>query len=61
MEFSHINRIVPRSFYNQDLSWALRNEVRDPLWTLLRQHELGEFKAFDGGKTRQFVGRAVVR
>lgn len=49
MEFSHINRIVPRSYYNQDLSWALRNEVRDPLWTLLRQHELGEFDAFDGG------------
>lgn len=44
-----INRIVPRSFYNQDLTWAMRNELRDPLWTLYRQKQLGEFDAFDGG------------
>ncbi len=48
-DFSYTNRIVPRPYYNQDLTWALRNEIHDPFWTLLRQKELGEFQAFDGG------------
>lgn len=32
-----------------DLSEALRGEVRDPLWLLARQWQLGEFKGEDAG------------
>ena len=32
-----------------DFARALRAEVRDPLWLLARQWQLGEFRATDGG------------
>lgn len=34
---------------SKDLSEALRGEVRDPLWLLARQWQLGEFQAEDAG------------
>ncbi len=34
---------------NEDVADALRCEVRDPLWLLARQWQLGEFRAEDAG------------
>lgn len=41
-------RLFPES-ENQDVADALRSEVRDPLWLLARQWQLGEFKGEDAG------------
>ena len=42
------NRLEPQSQSN-DLSIALRCEVRDALWMLARQWQMGEFRAEDAG------------
>ena len=41
-------RLLPEP-ENQDVADALRSEVRDPLWLLARQWQLGEFKGEDAG------------
>src|SRR5439155_2958334 len=42
------NRVEPRPRAN-DISVGLRAEVRDPLWLLARQWQLGELTGADGG------------
>lgn len=42
------NRLEGRA-RQEDFSRSLRAEVRDPLWMLTRQWQLGEFKGSDGG------------
>ncbi len=41
-------KLLP-SPYGEDVAEALRCEIRDPLWLLARQWQLGEFKAEDAG------------
>ena len=42
------NRLEPQPGSN-DLSVALRCEIRDALWMLARQWQMGEFRAEDAG------------
>src|SRR5215203_5971244 len=42
------NRLEGRA-RQADFSRSLRAEIRDPLWMLTRQWQLGEFKGSDGG------------
>ncbi|MCB9284785.1 MAG: hypothetical protein H6563_11975 [Lewinellaceae bacterium] len=42
------NRLLPEP-ESEDVADALRCDVRDPLWLLARQWQLGEFKAEDAG------------
>jgi hypothetical protein len=46
------NRLEPRP-QTSDLSGALRCEVRDALWMLARQWQMGEFRAEDAGACRR--------
>ena len=45
---THWGRLEPRC-RTDDFAEGLRAEVRDPLWMLARQWQLGEFDADDGG------------
>src|SRR5213075_3337130 len=42
------NRLEPRA-RTEDFSRSLRAEIRDPLWMLTRQWQMGEFEAEDTG------------
>src|SRR5436190_21816469 len=42
------NRLEPRA-RTEDFTRSLRAEVRDPLWMLTRQWQMGEFEAEDAG------------
>lgn len=48
IELTYWNRLEPRARAN-DLSFSLGAEVRDPLWFLARQWQVGEFAGEDGG------------
>ncbi|MGC4070207.1 MAG: hypothetical protein QM784_37215 [Polyangiaceae bacterium] len=45
---THFNRIEPRPRFN-DLRGSLAAEIRDPLWFLTRQWQLGELQGEDAG------------
>src|SRR6266550_130879 len=42
------NRLEPRA-RTEDFTRSLRAEIRDPLWMLTRQWQMGEFEAEDAG------------
>src|SRR5438067_12891163 len=42
------NRLEPRA-RTEDFARSLRAEIRDPLWLLTRQWQMGELEAEDGG------------
>ena len=42
------NRLEPRA-RTEDFARSLRAEIRDPLWMLARQWQMGEFEAEDAG------------
>lgn len=60
IQLSHFTRIEPRPREN-DFTRALAAEVRDPLWFLARQWQMGEFNGDDAGSLTfvQYSGRTT--
>src|SRR5947207_6515894 len=62
------NRLEPRA-RTEDFARSLRAEIRDPLWLLTRQWQMGELEAEDGGSaidarlltTQAHVDRVALR
>jgi hypothetical protein len=60
IEISYYTRLEPRPRAN-DLAGTLTAEVRDPLWFLARQWQMGEFTAEDAGSLAyvEYAGRTT--
>jgi hypothetical protein len=60
IQLSHFSRLEPRPREN-DFTRALAAEVRDPLWFLARQWQMGEFNGDDAGSLTyvQYSGRTT--
>jgi hypothetical protein len=60
MDITYYNRLEPRPRAN-DFRGTLAAEIRDPLWFLARQWQMGEFEGEDAGSVAyvQFSGRTA--
>src|SRR6478735_2480865 len=60
MDVSYYNRLEPRPRAN-DFRGTLAAEIRDPLWFLARQWQMGEFEGDDAGSLAyvEFSGRTA--